>query len=105
MKWSLTTGRKKEDYWIDFYNAHTQKIREFAMNNPSLTYVEVELEDENMAKKLENYTGVPSTCVMDCHPGPKWVREHPNATRRCVPVNWNGDRESLSQFYSSRAEN
>jgi len=85
-KWILSTGRKKENYWIDFYNAHTQKIRDFAMKNPSLTYVEVELEDENMAKKLEYYTGVPSTCVMDCHPGPKWIREHPNVTGKCLSI-------------------
>jgi len=82
----INSPRKKEDYWIDFYNAHTQKIRDFAMKNPSLTYVEVELEDENMAKKLEYYTGVPSTCVMDCHPGPKWIREHPNVTGRCLSI-------------------
>jgi len=25
-------------------------------------------------------------CVMDCHPGPKWIREHPNVTGKCLPI-------------------
>ena len=82
-----------EDYWVDFYHAHTQKIREFAMKHPSLTYVEVKLEDEEMGKKMEGYTGIPSDCVMDCHPGPKWVVEHPEAGGKCVPM---GNTQALS---------
>jgi hypothetical protein len=73
-----------EVYWSNFYNAHTQKIREFAMNHPSLTYVEVQLEDPKMGELLEYYTGIPSTCVMDCHPGPHWYKRT-NATSKCHP--------------------
>jgi hypothetical protein len=31
---------------------------------------------------LEYYTGIPSTCVMDCHPGPNWHKKT-NATSKC----------------------
>lgn len=74
--------RSKEEYWVHFYQAHTQKIREFAMKHLSMTYVEVELENEKLGEILERYTSVSASCVMDCHPGPKWVREN-NATSRC----------------------
>jgi len=78
----------KEEYWVNFYLAHTQKIREFAMKHLSLTYVEVELENENMGKILQEYTKVSPDCVMDCHPGPKWIKQN-NATSRCHPVGQN----------------
>ena len=54
------------------------------MQHPSLTYVEVQLEDPKMGELLEYYTGIPSTCVMDCHPGPKWYK-NTNATSKCHP--------------------
>jgi len=73
---------------VNFYLAHTQKIREFAMKHLSLTYVEVELENENMGKILQEYTKVSPDCVMDCHPGPKWIKQN-NATSRCHPVGQN----------------
>ena len=81
---NLYQSESKEQYWADFYNAHTQKIREFVMNHPSLTYVEVQLEDPKMGEILEYYTGIPSTCVMDCHPGPHW-HKRTNATSKCHP--------------------
>jgi len=87
-KSQLGGGESREDYWVDFYESHTQKIREFAMKHLSLTYVEVELENPRMAEILEGYTRVKRSCVMDCHPGPKWVREN-NATDRCHPVGEN----------------
>eukprot|EP00956_Cyclotella_meneghiniana_P017687 scaffold29037_cov69-Cyclotella_meneghiniana.AAC.5 len=80
----LYASESNEKYWADFYNAHTQKIREFVMQHPSLTYVEVQLEDPKMGELLEYYTGIPSTCVMDCHPGPKWYK-NTNATSKCHP--------------------
>eukprot|EP00573_Skeletonema_grethae_P006258 CAMPEP_0201709990 /NCGR_PEP_ID=MMETSP0578-20130828/58393_1 /ASSEMBLY_ACC=CAM_ASM_000663 /TAXON_ID=267565 /ORGANISM="Skeletonema grethea, Strain CCMP 1804" /LENGTH=398 /DNA_ID=CAMNT_0048198993 /DNA_START=22 /DNA_END=1215 /DNA_ORIENTATION=+ len=69
---SYRSSRNKKQYWIDFYEAHTQKIREFALQHLSLTYVEVELENEKMAEQLEQYTGVKQACVQVCHPGPFW---------------------------------
>mmetsp|Transcript_20612 Transcript_20612/g.36620 ORF Transcript_20612/g.36620 Transcript_20612/m.36620 type:complete len:218 (-) Transcript_20612:79-732(-) len=80
--------RSKEEYWVNFYQAHTQKIREFAMKHLSMTYVEVELENEKLGEILERYTSVSASCVMDCHPGPKWVKEN-NATSRCHAVGEN----------------
>jgi len=74
----------KRQYWIDFYEAHTQKIREFALKHLSLTYVEVELENPKMAEQLELYTGVKQSCVQVCHPGPHWIRKH-DTNSRCHP--------------------
>ena len=76
--------RGKRQYWIDFYEAHTQKIREFALEHLSLTYVEVELENEKMAEQLELYTGVQQSCVQVCHPGPHWIRKY-DTTSKCHP--------------------
>ena len=76
--------RRKVQYWIDFYHAHTQKIREFALEHLSLTYVEVELENDKMAQQLEHYTGVKQSCVQVCHPGPIWIRKH-DTTSKCHP--------------------
>jgi hypothetical protein len=45
----------KED-WVDFYHAHTEKIRNFAKKHLSITYVEMELEEASM---IDFYTGVP----------------------------------------------
>jgi len=78
-------SRKKVHYWIDFYEAHTQKIREFALKHLSLTYVEVELENDKLAEHLELYTGVKQSCVQVCHPGDDWIRKH-NTTSRCHPA-------------------
>ena len=78
-------SRKKVKYWTEFYEAHTQKIREFAMKHLSLTYVEIELENDKMAEQLEYYTGVAQECVQVCHPGPHWIRKH-DTTSKCHPV-------------------
>mmetsp|Transcript_24568 Transcript_24568/g.40538 ORF Transcript_24568/g.40538 Transcript_24568/m.40538 type:complete len:406 (-) Transcript_24568:682-1899(-) len=77
-------SRRKVQYWVEFYQAHTQKIREFALNHLSLTYVEVELENDKMAEQLEHYTGVKQSCVQVCHPGPHWIRQH-DTTSKCHP--------------------
>jgi hypothetical protein len=74
----------KRQYWIDFYEAHTQKVRDFALKHLSLTYVEVELENDKMAEQLELYTGVKQSCVQVCHPGPHWIRKH-DTTSKCHP--------------------
>jgi len=85
--WSeMYDSHSTEEYWVNFYHAHTQKIREFAMKHLSMTYVEVELENKNMGKILEGYTRVSPSCVMDCHPGPKWVSQHNTTTGRCHPI-------------------
>ena len=70
------SSESKMQYWIEFYEAHTQKIREFALKHLSLTYVEVELENDKLAEHLELYTGVKQSCVQVCHPGDDWIRKH-----------------------------
>eukprot|EP00571_Detonula_confervacea_P002428 CAMPEP_0172314574 /NCGR_PEP_ID=MMETSP1058-20130122/22862_1 /TAXON_ID=83371 /ORGANISM="Detonula confervacea, Strain CCMP 353" /LENGTH=447 /DNA_ID=CAMNT_0013028471 /DNA_START=208 /DNA_END=1551 /DNA_ORIENTATION=+ len=85
---NMFESQDKEEYWVNFYHAHTQKIREFAMKHLSMTYVEVELENKKIGQILEKYTKVPPSCIMDCHPGPNWVRQN-NVTSRCHPVGQN----------------
>ena len=63
------SSESKSQYWIEFYEAHTQKIREFALAHLSLTYVEVELEHDKVAKQLKRYTGVKESCFKHCLPG------------------------------------
>ena len=84
------TRNNEEEYWVNFYNAHTQKIREFAMDHLSLTYVEVELENENIGTILQQYTKVSPDCLMECHPG-KWMIQN-NATSQCHPIGQNPAR-------------
>lgn len=80
--------RREEEYWVNFYHSHTQKIREFAMSHLSMTYVEVELENKDIGTILQKYTKVSPECVMNCHPGPFWVKKH-NTTSKCHPIGQN----------------
>ena len=56
--------------WESFYIAHTEKIRQFALNNLHITYVEVELETADAAETMEYYTGIDAGCLQHCYPGP-----------------------------------
>jgi hypothetical protein len=56
--------------WIDFYNWHTQHVRDFAQQHPSLAYLEVSLEAPDTAKRLQSYTGIPDFCWGNCNPDP-----------------------------------
>ena len=85
---SSSPENKKEEYWVNFYHAHTQKIREFALKHLALTYVEVELENENVGEILQQYTKISPDCLLDCHPGPKWIKLN-NATSQCHPIGQN----------------
>jgi hypothetical protein len=76
---------KEEIYWINFYNAHTQKIREFVLQHLSLTYIEVEIENPNIGSILQHYTKVSPECVLYCHPGPHWIKKH-NTITKCHPI-------------------
>ena len=59
----LTSDRTAADVqkWADFYDAHTESLREFAAANPSLTYIEIDMDDEP-AERLEIDIGIPSSC-------------------------------------------
>lgn len=73
--------------WRNFYNAHREKIRRFAIEHPSLTYLELEL-DEKTPMALEMYTGISSDCFMDCHPGrPKDPNVDLRTYKKCMPAN------------------
>ena len=45
-----------------FYEEHTLQIRRFANSHPTLTYVEVHLDDLGAGLKLEQATGISHTC-------------------------------------------
>ena len=52
----------------EFYEWHKRRVRSFAKNHPSLTYIEAELESPETASLLESATGIPSMCWADCDP-------------------------------------
>lgn len=63
-----------EPEWTAWYEAYTQRIRDFARQHPSLTYVESPLEDINgTAQLLHELTGIPESC---------YGRSHVNKKRR-----------------------
>ncbi|KAG7336646.1 hypothetical protein IV203_024580 [Nitzschia inconspicua] len=63
-----------ESEWVTWYEAYAQRIRDFARQHPTLTYVESPLEDMNgTAALLERLTGIPSSC---------YGRSHVNKKRR-----------------------
>lgn len=56
-------GRNATDQDLQrFYEWHTQNIRNFVTQHPSLTYIEVALEDEAMGTILEERIGIPAQC-------------------------------------------
>jgi hypothetical protein len=77
-----SSSNTRRQMWQQFYYAHTYKIRQFVINNPSLTYIEVELND-NTGDVLESYTGISSNCFKKCIPGNGMMKD-PN--EKCKPV-------------------
>jgi hypothetical protein len=72
--------------WRSFYDAHTEKIRRFAIDHPSLTYLEVQL-DATTPSALESYTGISSKCFQHCHPGkPKDPNIDLKTYKKCHPL-------------------
>ena len=79
-KWSLFGDLKKcPDLWttqvqdignrtlteediLHFYDWHTEHVRNFAKNHPSMTYIEVALEDDETGQILEDAIGIPAQC-------------------------------------------
>lgn len=82
----LPLGNTTQEDWEYFYNAHTEKLRQYALKNLHITYVEVELNEE-AGEIMEVYTGINSTCLMHCYPGPP---KDPNVDlktyTKCQPV-------------------
>ena len=77
-----SSSNTRREMWQQFYYAHTYKIRQFVINNPSLTYIEVDLND-NTGNVLESYTGISSNCFKKCIPGNGTMKD-PN--EKCKPV-------------------
>ena len=52
-----------EDQWISFYNNHTQHVRDFARNHPTMAYVEFSLENQEEAQQaLQEHFGFSDSC-------------------------------------------
>lgn len=51
-----------EEDFLQFYEDHNERIRQFAKEHPSLTYVEVGLSDPDTPSRLRNLTGIDDTC-------------------------------------------
>ena len=64
---SLEDGNTFQN-WVNFYESHTEKVRQFVKSHLHLTYIEAELEDENLPSYLEFYTGIKASCVKDYRP-------------------------------------
>jgi hypothetical protein len=60
---------KKAPQMTEFYNWHVELVRDFARKHPSITYIEVSLDDPNIGSILHAKTGIPSSCWGDCKPG------------------------------------
>jgi hypothetical protein len=48
--------------WIDFYENHSESIRQFAQAHPSILFVEFDVDHANGAKQLEEHFGISQTC-------------------------------------------
>lgn len=57
----------KEDFFA-LYDGHNAMIRQFAADRPSLTYLEVSLEDSRTANMLAEATGIDASCWKQCKP-------------------------------------
>jgi hypothetical protein len=58
----------EEDNLEMFYEWHTESVRKFVREHPSLTYIEVPLESPETATFLEERIGIPNFCWRHCHP-------------------------------------
>jgi hypothetical protein len=50
-----------EDF-ANFYTQQVERVRGFANAHPSLNYIEVELEDPDIGKILEDRVGIEASC-------------------------------------------
>ncbi|KAL3802861.1 hypothetical protein HJC23_007638 [Cyclotella cryptica] len=84
---SGSLGNHTQADWEDFYRAHTEKIRQFALKNLHMTYVEVELELTNAGEIMEYYTGIRASCLQHCYPGrPRDPNVNLKTYQKCKPV-------------------
>jgi len=57
-----------------FYEWHTDHVRKFARNHPSIRYVEVQLESNGTGSILEDSIGIPARCWGKCTPASKFCQ-------------------------------
>lgn len=58
---------QNETEWVQFYEQHTQKVRDFAAKRKGqMTYVEVELESPDTGRILNEQLGLPESCWKHC---------------------------------------
>lgn len=63
------------DFWVQFYQKYTDAVRDFATDNPSLTFLEVPLDDDTPAV-MEEKVGLPKECFGHANAAAKGVKEH-----------------------------
>jgi hypothetical protein len=61
-------GQATRDDFIRFYQHHQAQVRRFVHARPSLSYIEVPLEDPQTGLLLEQATGIPASCWQHCPP-------------------------------------
>jgi len=76
------TKNANETDLIRFYEWHKQNIRDFAAAHPSLKYIELSIEDEEIGQKLEDSIGVPSSCFRHHNSHEKRMRLNPKFRRQ-----------------------
>lgn len=64
-------GQSTKRDFMRFYEAHNHMIRQFVRDRPSLTYIEVKLEDPDTGRILEEATGITADCWKQCKPEKK----------------------------------
>jgi hypothetical protein len=60
-----------EDF-ANFYTQQVERVRDFANSHPSLNYIEVELEDPDIGKILEDRVGIEASCWGHANGTPKY---------------------------------
>jgi hypothetical protein len=61
-----------EQDFMQFYDWHTDRIRKFVSDKPSIRYIEVQLESKDTGAILEREVGIPSRCWAKCTPYSKF---------------------------------
>jgi len=84
---SGSIGDYSQEDWETFYISHTEKIRQFALTNLHMTYVEVELESIDAEVAMEYYTGIDKSCLKHCYPGKPKDDVDIKTWKRCQPNN------------------
>jgi hypothetical protein len=68
-----------------FYEKHADRIRRFVRDRPSLTYIEIQLENNDVAEELEGKIGISKTCWGHHNSHEKRMRQNPRFRK-----DWNG---------------